>query len=61
MTHTKNHHKTQRSQTHPGGRAMPTQGTNQGSNALEYVEAFKTQTVESHSHTEKSGTHTAPK
>jgi len=38
---------------------MPTQGTNQGPNALKYVDTLKTQTVESHSHPEKLGTHTA--
>ena len=41
-------------------RAMPTKSTNQGPNALEYVDALKTQTVKSHSHPGKPGTHTAP-
>jgi len=38
----------QRSQTHPGGRDI--QGTNQGPNALENVDALKSQTVEPHTH-----------
>ena len=42
-------------------RAIPTQCTNQGPNALEYVDALKTQTVESHSHPEKAGTHKTSK
>ena len=50
ITHIKNHHKIQGSQTHPGG---------PGNAHSRYQ--LKTQTVELHSHPEKSGSHTAPK
>jgi len=40
---------------------MPTQGTNQRPDTLEYVDALKTQTVESHLHPGIPETHTALK
>ena len=61
MTHIKNHHKHKGHKHILVDRAMPTQGTNQGPNALEYVDALKSQTEESHSHPGEPGTHTAPK
>jgi len=41
--------------------AMHTYGTNQGPNALEYVEVLKSQTDESYSYPRIPGTHTVPK
>jgi len=40
---------------------MPIQGTNQGPNALEYVEVLKLQIDDSYSHPGIPGTHTGPK
>ena len=61
MTHAKNYHKHKGHKYILVDRAMPTQGTYQGSNALQYVDALKSQTVESPSHPGEPVTHTAPK
>jgi len=62
MSHTRNHHKTQGSQTHPGGPGDAHSSYQPGTHRSRVCrDILKSQTNESNLHPEIPGTHTASK